>query len=243
MERTGTVDKAVDLLFHLHECAGPVGVTALGRASTMPKASVHRLVNTLARKGLVERDDRGRYQPGANLVALGLGVLDRGPTVACAQAVLPDFVDRAGETMFLVGARARSLIVLHKCEGTGLLRASPRIGSEVPVATTAAGALYMAHAHEEFYPVEIAAGADTDVAWLQERAAAAKRDGWSANHELWQAGLSVIAAPVVVRGRMRAAVALAASAARLQALGGDALAPLVVEAANRIAERAQGAWS
>ena len=40
MERTGTVDKAVDLLFHLHECAGPVGVTALGRALIMPKTLV-----------------------------------------------------------------------------------------------------------------------------------------------------------------------------------------------------------
>ena len=131
--------------------------------------------------------------------------------VVCARAVLPEFVERIGETMFLVGQRGRKLVVLDKCEGRGLLRVSPTIGSEVPVHCTGAGALFMAHAPDEFSPAVIAAaaqGAGVKQAYLQNRAAAALANGWSANFELWQPGLAVLAAPVIVRGQIRAVVAL-----------------------------------
>ncbi|MXX17079.1 MAG: helix-turn-helix domain-containing protein [Gammaproteobacteria bacterium] len=238
-----TVEKALDLLFHLHDAGGAVGVSALGRALDMPKSSVHRLLSAMVRKGIVERDERARYRPGTGLLALGLGVLDREPVVVCARAVLPGFVEEIGETMFLVGRRARKLIVLDKHEGRGLLRVSPTVGSEVPVHCTAAGALFMAHTPEDFSSAAVAAetrDADVDPSYLQNRADAALAKGWSANFELWQSGLSVLAAPVIVRGQIRAAVALAASAPRLAELGGEALAPRVVAAARQIAARAAG---
>lgn len=243
MEQTAaTVEKAMDLLFHLHESNAAVGVSALGRALDMPKSSVHRLLSALARKGMVERDERAKYRPGTGLLALGLGVLDRDPLVSCARAVLPGFVDEIGETMFLVGHRGTSLVVLEKCEGTGLLRVSPRVGSEVPVHCTGAGALYMAHRPEDFGPERIAhdAGSSVDIAFLRARAAAASRQGWSSNLELWQPGLSVLVAPVSVRSELRAVVALAAATHRLAELGGEALAPRVVAAADAIARRASG---
>ena len=49
-----------------------------------------------------------------------------------------------GETFFLVSARARRLVVLDKAEGTGFLRAAPRVGSSVPAHATAVGKLYLA---------------------------------------------------------------------------------------------------
>lgn len=241
-----TVEKALDLLFHLHDEGRAVGVSALGRALDMPKSSVHRLLSAMARKGIVERDERARYRPGTGLLALGLGVLDREPVVVCARSVLPEFVEEIGETMFLVGRRARKLIVLDKYEGRGLLRVSPTIGSEVPVHCTGAGALFMAHAPDEFSPATVAAAAQggaVEPAYLQARASAALAQGWSANFELWQPGLAVLAAPVIVRRQIRAVVALAASAPRLAELGGEVLAPRVVAAARRIAAHASGAFS
>ena len=66
-QTAGTVEKAVDLLFRLHASPESVGVTALSRDVGMPKSSVHRLLASLARKGMVERDERGRYRPGVGL--------------------------------------------------------------------------------------------------------------------------------------------------------------------------------
>ena len=241
---SATVEKALDLLFHLHDAGGAVGVSSLGRALDMPKSSVHRLLNAMLRKGIVERDERARYRPGTGLLALGLGVLDREPVVVCARAVLPRIVEEIGETMFLVGRRARKLVVLDKHEGRGLLRVSPTVGSEVPVHCTAAGALFMAH-EPDVFPAETVAAEARDIhvepGYLQARATAALAQGWSSNFELWQPGLAVLAAPVIVRGQIRAAVALAASAPRLAELGGEALAPRVVSATRQIAARAAGA--
>ena len=149
-QSAATVEKALDLLFHLHDAGTALGVSALGRALDMPRSSVHRLLGAMVRRGIVERDDRAGYRPGTGLLALGLGVLDRDPAVVCARDVLPEFVEEIGETMFLVGRRGHRLIVLDKCEGRGFLRVSPTIGSEVPVHCTAAGALFMAHVPEAF---------------------------------------------------------------------------------------------
>jgi len=140
----GTVEKAIDVLFHLHAESAACGVTAIGRALDMPKSSVHRLLSALARRGLVERDERGRYRPGVGLVALGLGVLEREPAVIAARPVLERFAHEVGETFFLVAARAGALVVLDKAEGTGFLRAAPRVGARVPVHATAVGKLYLA---------------------------------------------------------------------------------------------------
>lgn len=235
-----TVEKAIDLLFHLHEQAEPQGVSALSRTLSMPKSSVHRLLLALSRRGVVERDVGGRYRPGAGLVALGVGVLDREPVVAAARAVLPAVVDRLGETLFVVADQGGTLRVLDKCEGAGLLRASPRIGSPIPVHCTAVGRLHMAHLPEVYPVARVAALNDVDAGEMETRVEAAGARGWDSNLDEWQAGLGVIAAPVILRGRMRAAVALGAATPRLRALGGEKLAPRVVEAANLIAARLAG---
>ena len=78
----GSLEKAIEILQHLHAEPAAAGVTAIGRALDMPKSSVHRLLAALVHHGLVERDARGRYRPGMGLVALGLGALEREPVVA-----------------------------------------------------------------------------------------------------------------------------------------------------------------
>ena len=44
MEPPGTVEKAVDVLFHLHAEPAACGVTEIGRALALPKATAHRLL-------------------------------------------------------------------------------------------------------------------------------------------------------------------------------------------------------
>jgi DNA-binding IclR family transcriptional regulator len=107
MDGMTSVEKAVDVLFHLHGEAAPVGVTQLGKALGLPKSSAHRLLTSLSKRGLVQRDERGRYAPGLGLVALGLGAVDRDPLVAAARGVLQSEATALGETVFLVASRAR----------------------------------------------------------------------------------------------------------------------------------------
>src|SRR5262245_60630428 len=145
LDATSSIEKALDVLFHVAG-AGSAGVSEIARALALPKSTAHRLLAALGRRGLVERDTGGRYKPGLRILALGLGVLEREPVVAAARPVLEAEAEAIGETLFLSAARGGRIVVLDKAEGTGFLRAAPRVGSEVPVHATAVGKLQLAFA-------------------------------------------------------------------------------------------------
>jgi len=258
VETQASIDKALDVLFHLHGEAAPQGVTAIGLALGIPKSSAHRLLAGLGHRGLVERDSRGRYRTGFALVALGLGALAREPVVAAARPVLESGADELGETVFLVGARAGRLLVLDKAEGTGFLRASPRVGAEVPVHATAVGKLFLAFGGDAVAaprpPFErYTAATPARPAELEHEIELARRNGHASNRDEWIPGLSVVAAPVLLPvpiqrsdrvektgRRMIAAVAVAAATPRLEELGADRVARRTQQWAGEIAARLQG---
>lgn len=244
----GTVEKAIDILFHLHAAPGAQGVTAIGRALGLPKSSVHRLLAALTRRELLERDESGRYRPGIALVALGLGALEREPVVAAARPLLESEAEALGETVFLVGARAGRAVVLDKAEGGGFLRAAPQVGAVVPLHATASGKLWLAFAPERVAPPAEALERFTprtarDAAALAREVSAARRRGWAENREEWIPGLAVVAAPVIARGRMAAALTAAAPAQRLEVLGAERVALRLCAAAARVAARLEGSES
>ena len=244
LESLGTVDKAVDVLMALSNSPSAQGVTALGRSLGLPKSSAHRLLATLTRRGLVERDEGGRYRPGIGLVALGLGVLERDPLWVSTRPLLEAEAASLGETVFLVAARAERLVVLDKVEGTGFLRAAPRVGSEVPIHATAVGKLYLALAPERI-------AADANLPRFTPRTLRTRRElsaavretaerGWAENRDEWIEGLSVVAAPILHRAELRGALAAAAPTARMRALDPAAVAARLCAAAQRISDRLAG---
>lgn len=243
MQSLTSVEKAVDVLFHLHAAPLPVGVTQLGRALGLPKSSAHRLLASLMNRGLVKRGERGGYEPGIGLVALGLGAQEREPLVSAARAVLEAEAAATGETVFLVAARSDRLVVLDKAEGTGLLRASPQVGSAVPVHATAVGKLFLAFGATPLVHSPLERFTDqtpANLAELERAVARARRDGTATSHEEWMPGLSVLAAPISVRGRLRGALALGAPTPRLDPAREPALLARVRAAAEHIAERLAG---
>ncbi|MBC7172119.1 MAG: IclR family transcriptional regulator [Polyangiaceae bacterium] len=239
----GAVDKALDVLFHLHH-SGPQGVTSVARALGLPKSTAHRLLTVLTRRGLLEKTPQSLYRPGFTLVALGYGILDGDPIVAAVRRPLEEAAVALGETCFFVGAHGGELVVLHKEEGRGILRAAPSVGSRVPLHATSAGRLYLAFAPELVrLPRRLEPYTDKtphDHAALEEAVARAREHGWELNEEGWIRGLSVLSAAVLSRGKMLGVVSLAAAAPRMEALGGAALAPRVIEVAEAIAKRIEG---
>lgn len=245
IDSPNAVEKAIDVLFHLHAEPGPCGVTAIGRALGLPKSSAHRLLTALGRRGLVEQDARGRYRPGIGLIALGLGALEREPVVVAARPVLEEEAAAIGETFFLVAARARRLVVLDKAEGTGFLRAAPQVGASVPIHATAVGKLFLAFGEDAIStptePMErFAARTRTETSELEVEVARTRRRGYAENREEWIPGLAVLAAPIFRGDRMLAAIAVALPATRYTALGKTELARRAMAAARRVSARMDG---
>ncbi|MER3453424.1 MAG: IclR family transcriptional regulator, partial [Armatimonadota bacterium] len=68
----GVLDKCLVILEALQ--AGPMGLSALVRATGLNRATAHRLATALEGHGLVQRDEEGRFALGLRLLALARGV-------------------------------------------------------------------------------------------------------------------------------------------------------------------------
>ena len=97
MAGAATVEKALDVLFHLHEAGTSVGLSEIGRALDLPKSSCHRLLTSLVEREVVDRDEGGRYRPGLALLSLGLGAQRREPVVSAARSALEEEASTFGE--------------------------------------------------------------------------------------------------------------------------------------------------
>jgi DNA-binding IclR family transcriptional regulator len=246
MELRVSIEKAVEVLFHLHAAQAPLGVSALGRELGLPKSSAHRLLSALRHRDLVEQDESGRYHTGIGLVALGLGALHAQPLLAASRPILEREAAALAETVFLVAARGGRLTVLDQAEGPAFLRAAPRVGEEVPAHATAVGKLALAFAPEQVrvraFPLpRFTANTLCDSAALEAELARVRELGIAESDDEWQHGLSAIATPIWLRGALAGSIAVAAPGARL---AGDARARAsqrLVAAADEIGARLAGA--
>lgn len=239
MAGAATVDKALDVLFHLHASPKALGLSEIGRALALPKSSCHRLLSTLVEREVVERDAAGHYRPGLALLALGLGAQDGEPVVAAARPILETEVRALGETVFLVGLRRGRLRVLEKVEGPGFLRAAPDLGDLIPGDVTAAGRIHRVYGDAaEVAELESVLGGPL----APEERDAILRAGHATNRDGWIDGLSVVAVPIWQPEagdgrRLVAALALAAASPRFDTLGEEAIARRLLAAAETIGGR------
>jgi DNA-binding IclR family transcriptional regulator len=175
----------------------------------LPKPTLHRLLASLVAHDLVEQGVDGRYGLGIGLVRLGLSAQSLDPLVRVAHAELERAALDFGETFFLVKARGGRLFVIDKVESTGVLRAAPSVGAEVPVETTASGRLYLG-----LQPEALSATVRSSSA-LTSAVQKAVAQGYDTNEGEWITGLTVVAAPVFGHGGLVGTVACAGSAQQL----------------------------
>jgi len=242
---TATVDRALVLLQELGREGAALGVSELARRVGLPKASTHRLLSTLARRGFVEREER-RYRLGFVLVALGAAAARGDALIGAARPALEAGAADVGETFFLVAERAGTLVVLDKVEGSGFVRAAPQVGAVVPSHATAVGKLYRAFAPDRL-PHGIATTRFTEHTpgprALAHDVAQARERGFALNRDEWIEGLAVVAAPIFRPGRgadgreLAGALAVAASTPAMDRLGAERVAEDLRERAAAVTRR------
>lgn len=217
-----SVQRAIDLLMYVGECGRTVGVTEVAQRLGLAKTTAHRLLKTLTYRHLLEHAEDGRYRPGLGMLLLSPPALGASALTRAADPLLSALAAALGETCFLVVRRGDQLIVAHKVEGSGFLRASPSVGSVVPVHATAVGRVFLAFSTELGMPVPLTLytrRTPQDAARLQRLAEQTRHERWAISVDEWHEGLAAVAAPVFCGERLVAAVAVACSSARLRQLG------------------------
>src|SRR5262245_20665720 len=118
----------------------------LASATGLARAKVHRYLASLRDAGLIAQDpESGRYQIGAAAVTIGLVGLGRLSPVRQLQDALPRLRERINETVTAAiwGERGPTIIAIE--ESDHLVTMNVRVGTVLPLLTTAIGRLFLAH--------------------------------------------------------------------------------------------------
>jgi DNA-binding IclR family transcriptional regulator len=126
--------------------SGSLSLKDIAGATGMPRAKVHRYLVSLRRTGMVAQDaETGRYRIGSTAIAIGLSGLRRISPAAEVCAALPALRDRTGQTVTAAIWSEIGPVVIAMHESDHWLTMNIRIGSALPLTTTAIGRTFLAH--------------------------------------------------------------------------------------------------
>ncbi|MFD1824631.1 IclR family transcriptional regulator [Mumia zhuanghuii] len=179
--------------------------TEVARATGLPRPTVHRLLESLAEEGMVDRDGRtGRWFLGPELYVLGARAASRFAVTEDAASAVRRLAEATGESAFFSVRRGDETVVLLRQDGSFPIRSFVLYeGARFPLGVVSAGIVLLAYLSEH----EIAdylARADLTQAWGESHSEAAIRErirltrerGWSLNPGLVVEGSWGMAAAV-----------------------------------------------
>jgi len=122
-----------------------LGASEIARLTGIPQPTVWRLCYTLLQLGyLTMVPGRQAMRPGIPLLGLGQTVLASQPLGELALPRMQE-IARKHEGAVSLGARdGLNMIYLQRCQGSAIILANMRVGSSVPLATSATGWAYTA---------------------------------------------------------------------------------------------------
>ena len=140
-----SVEIGLRILDVLSGLGGPQGLSPLARACGLQRAKAHRYLVSLERAGFVEREPvTGRYLLGRKSLQVGLSALAAVDIVRFGAEALPALVERIGEAAFLSVWAERGPTILRWEDSGRPVTVNVRVGSTMPLLTSATGRVYAA---------------------------------------------------------------------------------------------------
>jgi DNA-binding IclR family transcriptional regulator len=198
------VERALDVLEWLagtdHDAPG-LSEVALGVGQ--PKATVHRLLTVLRRRGYVSQDNQSGYRLGIKCFELGNRWAQRFDLRAFARPYLEQLNAELGETVQLAVYDDGDVVYVDKLESTQLVIARPDTGNRAPATVVSTGRSMLAFqpapeiravlrrplpAYTEYSP--------TSAEEISQMLAQVRRDGYAVNEQTYRLGICGLAAPI-----------------------------------------------
>jgi DNA-binding IclR family transcriptional regulator len=137
--------RGMDVLRCFTPATPELGTSQIARMTGLPQPTVWRLCHTLIELGyLVSMPGRQTMRPGIPLLGLGQAVLWSQPIAEIALPHMQAIASRHEGAVSLGARDGLSMIYLQRCQGSAIILADLRIGSRVPIATSATGWAYIA---------------------------------------------------------------------------------------------------
>ena len=240
-----SVDRAVAILDLLAQDGWRAGAE-VARELGVHRSTALRLLGTLERHALVERDPRtAKYRLGRRLPQLARVVTGELDLRHVARPVCEGLAASTGETVTLDVLDGDEIVPIEQSTGSTAFVSVNWLGRRTPVHCTASGKIILAFAAEPIRHrllarplVPLTPRSITDVGELEKQLAAAREGGFARTFEELEVGLDAIAAPVFsTDGDVVAAIDVSGPAHRLQAGGGPDLVGLTRDAAADLSRR------
>ncbi|HYR47931.1 MAG TPA: IclR family transcriptional regulator, partial [Candidatus Polarisedimenticolia bacterium] len=240
-----SVDRAVAILDLLAQDGWRAGAE-VARELGVHRSTALRLLGTLERHALVERDPRtAKYRLGRRLPQLARVVSGELDLRHVARPVCEALAASSGETVTLDVLDGDEIVPIEQSTGSTAFVSVNWLGRRTPVHCTASGKVILAFAADPLRQrvlarplVPMTPRSISDVAELEKQLAAAREGGFARTFEELEVGLDAIAAPVFsTDGEVVAAIDVSGPAHRLQAGGGPDLVGLTREAASDLSRR------
>jgi DNA-binding IclR family transcriptional regulator len=240
-----SVERAIAILDLLAQGGLRTGAE-VARGLGVHRSTALRLLGTLERHALVERDSRtARYRLGRRLPQLASVVTGEFDLRYVARPVCEHLAVAAGETATLDVLLGDVIVPIEQATASTSVMSVNWLGGRYPVHCTASGKAIAAFAPDAVRERLLAQPLDrvtpttiTDRAELEAQLLAARRDGVAHTHEELEVGLDAVAAPVFgADGVVVAALDVSGPSHRLRAGGRPDLDRLTIEGAADLSRR------
>jgi IclR family transcriptional regulator, acetate operon repressor len=242
------VERACRLLMEIIRAAGPLSVGELSRRTGLHQSTTSRLLASLQRNGLVERDTaRGPVRIASALVGEITSRSFRQALLDAARPILDSLGRTTGETVNLSVPVASQLVDnIAQVDASHFLTTTNWVGRLIPLHCSSAGKVFLAYGVAElpggplarFTPQTI-----TDRRVLSSELKLVRRRGFATLIDELEPGLRAVAVPVVDgQGKVVAAASVSGPSARLPKRRLGECAELLSQASVALTARLTSAW-
>lgn len=246
----GVLEKAMSLLNIVSAAPAPMTFTELLRAGHLPKATLHRILATLMREGLLRHDAFTRtYQLGLRLLELAHEVWSTFDLRLAAQDEMVRLRDEMQLAVHLTVLDGASVIIVASHEAEREQRSSSRVGLRLPLHASAPGKVIAAYidvsrqmALIEGLELHAFTGRTlTSQAELKSEFDLTHARGYAVEFQEHEEGVVSVAAPILdIEGRPIGAVSISGRADQLDLARLHGLSSPVIGAARTISHNAGG---
>lgn len=139
------IERAMTVLRVFGEASTPLGVSEVARAAGLTQPTTWRICYTLQKLGYLSADRLGQLRPGLPLLALGHAALASDNVQEISAPLLNDLANQFQVVAGIAVRDGDSMLYVDRQQASGaMLTMNLRVGSRVPILTSAMGWAYLA---------------------------------------------------------------------------------------------------
>lgn len=221
------VDRAGEILDYLYKSEESTGVSKLSRELDLPKATAFRILTTLEKWGIVEKDgDSDNYKLGLLLIKYGAKVSADLSIVEISKPIVDKLAIDLNESVNLsIEHQGHALNILRSFNENSVL--ASRLNPISPLNCSSSGKIFLTTKTDEelteyFNDKNIAKltiNSVVDYARFLEEKDFILKNGFSYDKEEYEYGLSCVSTPIYHKNKIVAAISVSGPTSRLEIKG------------------------